>query len=392
MDDRSSNDLLKNTENSDYAGEDVFVFPISYAQQRLWLLDQLEPGNPAYNRPAAVRLTGRLSVAALSESLNEVMSRHESLRTCFDEVDGELAQIVCQHQPLSLPVVDLSELHTRESEAEALACIKSEAKHHFDLRRSPLLRASLLRLSCEDHILLLVAHHAISDPWSDAILFQDVAVFYRACLESREPSLPALSIQYADFADWQRRWLQGEVLKRQLSYWQEQLKGDLPALELPTDRPRPAVQTVRGKRHFLRVSDRLRDELKELCREEQVTLFMALLAAFKVLLHRYTGQQSIVVGSPVAGRNRPELENIIGFFVNTIVMRTEITGNLSLRQLLGRVRDTTLSAFSNQDLPFREARGGPSPRAGPEPHADLSSDVCPPEQPRCGLEAAGVEA
>ena len=327
--------------------------PLSFAQERLWFLDQLEPDSPAYNIPAAVRIRGSLNVTALEQSVNDIVRRHKALRTTFATVDGEPVQVIAPAKPLSLVSLDLRALPEDEREAEALRLATEEAQRPFDLAQGPLLRATLLRLGEEEHIALLTMHHIASDGWSMGVLIREVAALYQAFSTGEPSPLPELPIQYADFAVWQRQWLQGEVLEAQLAYWKQQL-ADIPVLELPTDRPRPAIQTSRGAHQSLELSQTLTEALKALSRQEGVTLYMTLLAVFKALLHRYTGQDDIVVGSPIANRNRTEIEGLIGFFVNTLVLRTDLSGDPSFRELLGRVREVALGAYAHQDLPFEK--------------------------------------
>jgi amino acid adenylation domain-containing protein len=328
--------------------------PLSFAQQRLWFLDQWEPGNSAYNMPAAFRLTGPLDVKALECSLNEIVRRHESLRTSFSVVDGQPIQVMAPSLTLTLPVVDLQELPEDEREDQPRRLATEEAKNPFDLAQGPLLRSTLLRLGAQDHVLLLNMHHIVSDGWSMGVFFRELSALYEAFSTGKSSPLPELPIQYADFAGWQRQWLQGQMLETQLSYWRQQLETAPPVLELPTDHPRPPVQTYRGARQSLVLSKTLTEALKALSRQESSTLFMTLLAAFQILLHRYTGQDDIVVGTPVAGRNRTETEGLIGFFLNSLVLRTDLSGNPTFRELLARVRQVALGAYTHQDLPFEK--------------------------------------
>jgi len=267
--------------------------PLSFAQERLWFLEQLEPGNTAYNIAAAYRLRGPLDVAALERSLNEIVRCHEVLRTTFATMDGRPVQVIAPEMSLTLPVEDLQELPEAEREAEAQRLLTEEAQRPFDLEKGPLLRAALLRLDEEEHVLLLTMHHIVSDGWSMGVFNRELAVLYEAFSVGKPSPLPELPIQYADFAVWQREWLQGEVLEEQLAYWREHLGGDLSVLELPTDRPRPAAQSFRGATQSFVLSGDLTESLKALSRREGVTLFMTLLAAFKTLLYRYTGRSLI---------------------------------------------------------------------------------------------------
>ncbi|MBP5972972.1 condensation protein [Brasilonema sp. CT11] len=334
-------------------------FPLSFAQQRLWFLNQLQPGHSAYNIFQSMRLTGWLNVAALEKSFNEVIRRHEILRTTFTTVDGQAIQVIAPSLTFRLPVIDLQELPIDLREAEVLRLAHEEAQHSFNLAKGPLLRVTLLRQTETDHALLLTMHHIISDGWSIGVLIGEIAVLYEA-LSSGKPSLrhatltalPELSIQYADFAVWQRQWLQGEQLETQLAYWKQQLGGKLPVLELPTDRPRPAIQTFSGARESLTLPKTLSEKLKALNQRQGITLFMILLAAFGTLLFWYTGQEDIVVGTDIANRNQAETKELIGFFANQLVLRTDLSGNPTFLKLLERVREMTLEAYAHQDLPF----------------------------------------
>jgi amino acid adenylation domain-containing protein/non-ribosomal peptide synthase protein (TIGR01720 family) len=326
--------------------------PLSFAQQRLWLIDQLEPDNPLYNLPLALRASGPLDTMALACSLGEIVRRHEALRTVFTAADGEPVQVVRPPGPFLLPVVDLSALPKAPREALALALTAEEARRPFDLSQGPLFRASLLRIGPEDHMALVTMHHIVGDGWSLGILVREVTALYTAHGEGRLSPLPELPVQYADFAVWQRSWLQGEVLEGEIAYWRGQLAGLPAVLELPTDRPRPAVQSFRGAVRPVRFSAELTRRVQALGRREGVTPFMVLLAGFIVLLSRHSGQSDLVVGSPVAGRNWMEIEGLIGFFVNTLVLRGNLSGEPSFAELLARVRETALAAQVHQDLPF----------------------------------------
>ncbi|MCA1612832.1 MAG: condensation domain-containing protein [Acidobacteria bacterium] len=325
--------------------------PLSFAQQRLWFIDQLEPGSTVYNVPAAVRLVGPLDVPALRRTLVEVVGRHEVLRTTFAAADGRPLQVVAPAAELPLPLRDLSALPEAERKAEAHRLAAEEARLPFDLSAGPMLRAGLLRLGASEHVLLLTMHHIVSDGWSQSVLVREMATLYEAFSAGRPSPLPELPIQYADFAVWQREWLRGETLEAQLGYWRQRL-GGAPSLELPSDRPRPAVQSARGSAQGFMLPAPLARSLKALSEQENVTMFMLLLAGFKTLLHRYTGQQDIVVGTDVANRNWAETEALIGFFVNQLVLRTDLAGGPTFRELLGRVRETALGAYAHQDLPF----------------------------------------
>jgi acyl-CoA synthetase (AMP-forming)/AMP-acid ligase II/acyl carrier protein len=327
--------------------------PLSFAQERLWFLDQMEPGSPAYNRPANFRLAGRLNVKALELSLSEIVRRHEALRTRFAVESGKPVQVICPARTLTMSLVDLYELPAPEREIRAQELATEEAQRPFDLTQGPLMRATLLRLGKEDHVLLLTIHHIAFDGWSLSVLARELAALYEAFCAGRPQPLPDLPVQYADYTHWQRQWLQGDVLQTQLSYWKQQLAG-VRVLDLPTDRPRPPVQTFRGAKQFLLLSSRLTNELKLLSLREGVTPFMSLLAAFTTLLHGYTGQYDIAVGTFLINRNRVETEGLIGFFINNLVLRTDLAGNPSFRELVARVRTVALAAYAHQDLPFEK--------------------------------------
>lgn len=334
--------------------EEVFAFPTSFAQQRLWFIDQIEPGNPFYNLPAAVLLKGRLNVVVLELSFKEIVRRHEALRTTFATVDGQPVQVVGEKINFGLQVLDLQQLAKTEREEKLKQLAAEEASKPFDLTKGPLLRASLLQLDAEEYVLLLTLHHIIFDGWSIGVFLQELAALYEAFSIGKPSPLPELSIQYADFAIWQREWLAGDRLQTQLNYWKKQLSGAPPLLELPADRPRPPVQTYRGAKESFLIPKTLTAALKKLSRQENATLFMTLLAAFKTLLYRYTGQADIPVGSPIANRNRAEIQGLIGFFVNTLVLRTDLSGDRTFRQLLDRIREVSLEAYAHQDLPFEK--------------------------------------
>jgi amino acid adenylation domain-containing protein len=328
--------------------------PLSFAQQRLWSIAQLDPDTPAYNIPLAVRLQGSLDIAALEASLNALVQRHEVWRTAFPTVDERPVQAIAPHLSISLPVTDLRSLPQPQRLARARELMASEVRQPFHLATAPLLRVRLFQLDGDDFVLLFVSHHIIFDAWSRAIVIGELAAVYRAQVQQQTPELSELPIQYADFAAWQRQWLQGEVLERQRTYWQQQLRDVPGVLELPSDRPRPAVQSGRGASEFFQLSPELSEDLKRLSQRQDATPFMTLLAAFDVLLYRYTGQTDLVVGSPVANRSRTELEGLVGFFTNTLVLRADVSGNPTFEQLLERVRTICLQAYRHQDLPFEQ--------------------------------------
>ena len=328
--------------------------PLSFAQQRLWFIDQLEPGSAAYNVPAAVRLSGDLNLSALEQTLTEVVRRHEVLRTSFKSVEGRPVQVIADAEKISLPVIDLSQLTEEEREVWIKQFVQEEVERPFDLSSGPLLRVNLLRANEREHVLLLTMHHIATDGWSLRVLVNEVAALYEAFLNNQPSPLAELAVQYADFAVWQRAWLAGETLEKQLAFWKDQLAGAPAMLELPTDRARPAVQTSRGATRSFVIRAETVNALKDLSRREDVTFFMTLLTVWKVLLARYTGQIDLLVGTPIAGRNWRETEDLIGFFVNTLVLRSNLSGNPAFRELLRRVREVCLTAYAHQDLPFEK--------------------------------------
>ncbi|HEY7574850.1 MAG TPA: condensation domain-containing protein, partial [Thermoanaerobaculia bacterium] len=327
--------------------------PLSFAQRRLWFLDQLDPGSSLYNVPEAFVVRGPLDVRALEQALREVVRRHEVLRTGFGGDNGKPSARVADAFP-PLAVTDLSTTPPSEREAKARLLAEAEASEPFDLGRPPLLRARVLRLDPEEHWLLLTMHHIVSDDWSMGVLYRELEELYGAFRSGRAPALPDLPIQYADYAAWQARWLTGDTLAAQLSYWKESLSGELPALDLPTDRPRPPSPSYRGADVRRVLPPRLSERVEALSRRENATLFMTLLAAFQVLLSRYCGQTDIPVGTPIAGRHRRETEDLIGFFVNTLVLRADLSDDPAFETLLRRTRDGALGAYAHQDLPFEK--------------------------------------
>ena len=328
--------------------------PLSFAQQRLWFLDQLIPDNPSYNTPGALRVLGELDVEALKRSLDAIVGRHEVLRTTFAMRDGRATQVIAPLGRVELPCVDLSGVEVPERWDKAWELVNADALRPFDLTVGPLLRVQLLRLAEDDHVLMYNMHHIISDGWSMGVIVEELATLYPAFVAGGPVQLPPLPIQYADFAIWQREWLRGAVLDAQLSYWKVQLEG-LPAfLELPTDRPRPPVQSFWGGYLPVTVPAEIAAELRTLSRKRGVTLFMTLLTAFEVFLYRYSGQSDFAIGSPIANRNRAEIEPLIGFFVNTLVLRADLSGDPTFSDLLVRTKEVTLGAYAHQDLPFEQ--------------------------------------
>lgn len=334
--------------------EDSGTAPLSFAQQRLWFLEELEPGSPAYHIPAIFQLTGELDVSALTASLNEIVQRHEALRTTFTAVNGQPSQQVSNGVTITVPVEDLQSVPAGQRETEITRLTADETRRPFDLTTGPMLRARLLKLAPNDHRLILTMHHIASDGWSRGVLLRELSALYQDFLAGERPSLAPLPIQYADFAVWQREHLAGERLEKQLNYWKDQLAGAPPRLELPTDFPRPAVQAYRGNHLPVKIDQMLYEELKRVSQEAGTTLFMTLLAAFNVLLYRYSRQEDIIVGSPIANRTRAEIEGLIGFFVNTLALRTDLSGNPTFLQLLAQVKNITLDAYDHQDLPFEK--------------------------------------
>ncbi|MFL5382179.1 MAG: amino acid adenylation domain-containing protein, partial [Longimicrobiaceae bacterium] len=328
--------------------------PLSFAQERLWFIDRLEPGSATYNISLARRLGGALDERALERALGEIVRRHEALRTTFREVDGSPVQVIAPFGGFTLRLDDLSGLNHAAREEEVRRRAGEEAALPFDLPAGPLFRAALLRLGAEEHVLLLSMHHIVSDGWSLGVLFRELSSLYAAYREGRESPLPELPVQYADYAAWQRERLRGEVLERQLSYWRERLAGAPELVELPTDHPRPAVQTFRGASERIELPGELLERLRAVGRSEGATLFVVVLSAFQVLLSKYSGSEDIVVGSPIAGRTRKEVAGLIGFFVNTLVLRTGLGGDPSFREVLRRVREVTLGAYEHQELPFEK--------------------------------------
>ncbi|HEX4498367.1 MAG TPA: condensation domain-containing protein, partial [Thermoanaerobaculia bacterium] len=326
--------------------------PLSFAQARLWFIDQVQPGSPLYNVSAALRVEGALDAAVLARCFGEIVRRHEALRTVFATHQGKPVQVIQPAEPFGLTVVDLSGLPENAREALTPVLAGEEASRPFDLAAGPLMRCLLLRLGEHDQAVLLTQHHIASDGWSLGCLVREVAALYPAFAAGRPSPLPELPVQYADFAVWQRSWLRGEILEGEIAYWRRKLAGLPPFLELPTDRARPAVLSHLGANRTVRLPAALVRQAEALGRREGATLFMVLLAGFQALLARVSGQDDLAVGTPVAGRNRVEIEGLIGFFANTLVLRGDLTGAPTFRELLGRVRETALDAWLHQDVPF----------------------------------------
>ncbi|MDJ0729785.1 MAG: amino acid adenylation domain-containing protein [Crocosphaera sp.] len=328
--------------------------PLSFAQQRLWFLNQLAPNNIAYNLSYGLQIEGLLNVRALEKSIKEIIKHHETLRTNFIDINGKPTQIINQDVNWELPIIDLQSLADEQKERESNKIVTQFIKTPFNLSQDSLFRVQLLRLNQDHHILLFNIHHIIFDGWSFGILFKELQTLYTAYYQDSVASLSPLSIQYADFSLWQKKSLSGQRLESQLNYWQQKLGGTLPTLELPTDYPRPRVQTYQGSIKAFSLSSALTAKIKLLSNKEGVSLFMTLLTAFKVLLYRYSGQEDIIIGTPIAGRNRREIEALIGFFVNTLALRSDLSDNPSFRELLSRVKRVCLEAYNHQDVPFEQ--------------------------------------
>ena len=330
------------------------AFPASFGQERLWFLDQFEPGSAAYNIPRVFRISGPLQVDVLTRAFQAIVQRHAALRTIFDSVEGEARQVVLSSREVRIPIIDLAGVPGEERESRALRMAAEEGMKPFDLSEGPLLRLTLLRLDGETSMLVLVMHHIIADGWSISRLFRDVTESYAAFLANTKPDLPELPIQYTEYAQWQREYMSGEVLEKEIEYWRNTLAGAQKLLDLPTDHSRPAMQTWHGARKEITFSVASLAKLKALAQKEGATLFMVTMAAFQALLWRYTQQESILVGTPIAARNHVEIEELVGLFVNTLICRTDFTSNMSFRELIQRVRNYSLEAYMHQDVPFEK--------------------------------------
>jgi amino acid adenylation domain-containing protein len=362
--------------------------PLSFGQERLWFLHQLEPDSPAYVIPLALRIGGALDVDALERALSEIVRRHEVLRTTFTSLDGRPTQLIHPPTPVRLDRSSVAALPGDEQERALVAEATAEGRRPFDLEKGPLLRVRLIEVAGDDHVVLLTLHHIVSDIWTRAILNREISTLYEAFAAGRPSPLPELAVQYADYAVWQRAFMAGDVLAAHLAFWRGQLEGAPQTLELPTDRPRPPAQTFRGAARMFTLSPELSAAVKELCRREGATLYMTLLAAYQVLLHRYSGQDDLVVGTPIAGRTRAETEGLIGFFLNTLLMRSRVTPELTFREHLARVKDGALGAYAHQDMPFerlvQELSPAPDPSRSPLFQAIFNLQNAPREVIRLG--------
>ena len=337
-----------------YPRQSSHKIPLSFAQQRLWFLDQLDSGKSVYNICRAYRLRGRLDIDALTQSFNEIVRRHEILRTVFPTVDDQPVQFIIPNLPLTIPVLDLQKLSPAEQETETSRLANEEVGYSFDLARGPLLRLRLMRLSTEKHVLVFAAHQIICDGWSVSLFFRELESLYRVYSSNESAALPELIIQFADYAVWQRELVKGPIIDSQLSYWKERLAGILPAFELSTDHQRPGIQTFRGARETVEITEPITNAIKELGRNHSATLFVTLMAVFNVLLYRYTAQEEILIGFSISNRYQAAIQNLIGFFVNTLVLRTNLSGDFTFSQLLSRVRDDCREAYAHQDLSFEK--------------------------------------
>ncbi|WP_168188733.1 non-ribosomal peptide synthetase [Thermoflavimicrobium daqui] len=352
--------LLRTKKNSHSFTSEIQIakregdIPVSSAQKRLWFLDQLHPQHPFYNIPLLFRIKGRLSETALQQSIQELIRRHETLRTTFSEVNGDPVQVITEELQFRMDVIDIENNSLTQMEDRAMELLLEDAQLPFDLANGPLIRAKLIRLNEEDHFFMLNIHHIVSDGWSTGVLYQELETLYEAYLTGSASPLQELKIQYVDYTLWQNEWLKGEEMQRQLSYWKEKLSGELPVLQLPWDFSRPNRQSFRGKSISFTIPHRLTSSLKKLSQREGVSLYMTLLTAFKTLLHRYTGQEDLIVGLPIANRRFQEIEGLIGFFVNTLVLRSSLSDKMTFLDFLRQVQEATLEAYSNQDVPFEK--------------------------------------
>ncbi|MCG8419701.1 MAG: amino acid adenylation domain-containing protein [Proteobacteria bacterium] len=372
------------------AEQEVFAFPASFAQQRLWFVDQVAPGTATYNIPQAFRMRGPVDLGVLERNLCDIVKRHEALRTVFNAEEGELMQVVDESRQLEVARIDLSDRPEAEREAEVLRLARQDATRPFDLSDDLLLRATLITLGEHDCVLILNVHHIVCDGWSLAIFFDELSQLYRAYAAGKSSPLPDVEIQYADYAIWQREWLQGEELDKQTAFWKEAMAGELPILELPGDHTRPPQHNFRGSQLRFHLDAETTDAIVALGRARGVSLFMTLMAAFKVFLHRISGQDDILLGSPIANRDRAEIEKAIGFYTNTIVFRSDLSGSPTFEELLGRVRDRALGVLANQDIPLEKVVEAVSPdrRSGDNPLFQVMFAVQ--KAPESAIDIAGV--
>ena len=347
-------DTAVNGQDDGYEEEEIFAFPASFAQQRLWFVDQMEPGKTVYNIPYhhQMRWKGHLNVKALEQALEELIWRHEPLRTTFMNIDGEAVQVIAEEVDFALPVVDLTKLSREDQEAQVKFWIDKDVKHQFDLEKGPLFFARLLKLSDTEHVFIFMMHHIVVDGTSLEFFADELKTLYTAFSAGQPSPLEELPLQYADFVIWQREWAEGKGMQRQLDYWKDKLGGHVPVLELPTDHPRPTVQQNHGSWEWIHLPESLINDLKQYSRDAGVSLFMTMLTGFKVLMSRYSRQEDICIGSPTANRNQPELERLIAFFVNPVVIRSDLSGDPTFVDLLAQVRKNAMGAFGNQDVPF----------------------------------------
>jgi hypothetical protein len=339
--------------------------PMTFAQWRLWFLEQFTPGTNAWNTPTAARLEGPLDLGALRDALELVVERHATLRTTFVAPGGKPTPVVRERATVEIPLVELTTAPPEAREQELERIVGEEVRRPFDLESDLMVRARVVRLGAQQHVLVLVMHHIACDGWSKGLLMDELCTAYNAIVDHAEPALPELPIEYADFAVWQREWLTGANLERLTAYWRERLAGHAPALEIPTDRPRPRTPSFKGAVEWIAVPGALAERATAIGREQRATPFMTLMAVFKALLHAHSGQDDVLVGSPAAMRDRPELERVVGFFANTLVYRTDLSGSPCFRELVGRVRDTAIGVYAHQDLPFEKVVEALKPRRDP---------------------------
>ena len=352
-------------------------FPLSFGQKRLWFLDKLMPGNPIYNTPFTVKVSGKLDKTVLEKSINEIIRRHDILRTVFVEIDKEPFQEILAELKIQVGYFDLRHFSGDDLETETKKYIQVEAKHSFNLSSAPLIRSVLLQVKDEEYFFLLTMHHIVSDGWSMGVFMKELRELYQAFSKGKSSPIPDLSIQYCDYAVWQQTWMDEDALKDQIEYWQEQLKGIPDLIDLPTDYPRPLIQSSSGSTHTFYLNKKLVQATKEFVRDKDVTLFMFLISVFQVLLHRYSGQEDFTVGTPVANRNKSEMEGLIGFFINSLIIRANLNGNPVFDDFLQQNKQTTLAAFSNQDVSFEKLVEILQPTRNTSYSPFIPGDVCP---------------